>query len=126
MHSQNGLQIHTSGSRIQDYRKADIKIGFGRPNHGDGAPFDGRGGTIAHAFAPTDGRFHFDADEPWSVGVRPRSFDMETVALHEIGHLLGLGNSSVEKAIMCPSLSTGRSKRLHRDDIQGIRVLYNR
>ncbi|KAH0984772.1 hypothetical protein GBA52_011949 [Prunus armeniaca] len=26
-------------------------------------PFDGPQGTAAHAFAPTDGRFHYDADE---------------------------------------------------------------
>ncbi|KAK9991760.1 hypothetical protein SO802_026745 [Lithocarpus litseifolius] len=51
-----------------------------------GTPFDGAGGTLAHAFAPTNGRFHYDADEKWSVGAIPDSYDLETVTLHEIGH----------------------------------------
>ncbi|KAG2722021.1 hypothetical protein I3843_02G095400 [Carya illinoinensis] len=114
---------HFTFSRVQGL--SDITIGFGRRDHGDGAPFDGNGGTLAHAFAPTDGRFHYDADEFWSVGAIPGYFDLETVALHEIGHLLGLGHSSVPGAIMEPSISSGVTKGLHTDDIAGIKALYN-
>ncbi|KAK1549251.1 hypothetical protein Q3G72_008846 [Acer saccharum] len=97
-------------------------------DHGDGIPFDGPGRVLAHAFAPTDGRLHYDADEQWAAGAAPgsNSFDLETVALHEIGHLLGLGHSRVEGAIMYPSISNGVTKGLHQDDIRGIRVLYNK
>ncbi|XP_012840653.1 PREDICTED: metalloendoproteinase 1-like isoform X2 [Erythranthe guttata] len=102
---------------------ADLVIGFHRGDHGDGFPFDG--GTLAHAFAPTNGRFHYDADELWSVGPVQDAFDLETVALHEIGHLLGLDHSSVEAAIMYPRIPSGRTKGLNTDDIQGIRALYN-
>lgn len=98
---------------------------FFRGDHGDGHRFDGPGGTLAHAFAPTNGRFHYDADERWADGMIRGAFDLETVAVHEIGHLLGLGHSSVEGAIMYPSISTGVRKSLHADDIQGIRALYN-
>lgn len=112
-------------SKIEDFQKADIKISFESGDHGDGAPFYGRGEALAHAFAPTDGRFHYDAAEPWAVGARPGAFDLETVALHEIGHLLGLGHSSVEGAIMFPSIRPGVTKGLDADDIQGIKVLYN-
>lgn len=112
-------------SQTEDYVNADIKIGFGSGEHGDGNPFDGPGGTLAHAYAPTDGRFHCDADEAWSIGALPGYFDLETVALHEIGHLLGLGHSSVEDAIMYPSIADGVVKGLHGDDVEGIRVLYN-
>ncbi|KAG2722017.1 hypothetical protein I3760_02G109800 [Carya illinoinensis] len=87
--------------------------------------FDGTGGTIAHAFVRTDGRFHYDADEPWSVGATPGAYDLETVALHEIGHLLGLGHSSVQGAIMESVISQGVTKGLHADDIAGIKALYN-
>ncbi|KAG2722023.1 hypothetical protein I3760_02G110400 [Carya illinoinensis] len=98
---------HFTFSQVRGFSKVDITIGFARrEKHGDGNDFDGLGGTIAHAFAPTNGRFHFDADEQFSVGAIPDAFDYETIALHEIGHLLGLYHSSVPGAIM---ESTNRS-----------------
>ncbi|XVE83888.1 hypothetical protein DITRI_Ditri16bG0124400 [Diplodiscus trichospermus] len=117
---------HFRFSRVENYRDADITIGFKSGDHGDGMPFEVPGEALAHAFAPPDGRFHYDADETWSVSVRPGAFHLQTVAVHEIGHLLGLGHSSVESAIMYPSIRAGVSKGLDQDDIQGIRVLYNR
>lgn len=117
---------HFSFSRVENNQNADLVIEFHRGNHDDGYPFDGRGGTLAHAFAPTDGRFHYDEDEPWSVGAEPNFVDLETVALHEIGHLLGLHHSSFEAAIMFADIRIGQAKNLHADDIQGIRALYNR
>ncbi|KAL3716816.1 hypothetical protein ACJRO7_008400 [Eucalyptus globulus] len=115
---------HFTFSQSQNYESADIKIAFARRDHGDGAPFDGPSGVIAHAFQPTIGVFHYDGDEPWSVGPVRGSYDLETVALHEIGHLLGLGHSSVAGAIMYPTISPGVSKGLHGDDVQGIKTLY--
>ncbi|KAL5569514.1 hypothetical protein UlMin_026089 [Ulmus minor] len=105
---------------------ADIRIGFHSGDHGDGNPFDGPSGTLAHAFSPTNGRLHFDADEDWSSNPEENQFDFETVALHEIGHILGLGHEpSIPNAIMYPSVTRGLTKRnLHADDIQGIRALY--
>ncbi|PSS33743.1 Metalloendoproteinase [Actinidia chinensis var. chinensis] len=116
---------HFTFSQSQDYGNANMKISFHRRDHGDGHPFDGPGGTLAHAWAPRDGRFHYDAEESWSVGAVRGSFDLETVALHEIGHLLGLDHSSVENAIMFPTIFSGVTKGLHGDDIQGIKALYN-
>ncbi|XP_038716467.1 metalloendoproteinase 5-MMP-like [Tripterygium wilfordii] len=118
---------HFDFTHTQDYTNADITISFHRGNHGDGDinAFDGRGGILAHAFPPQDGRFHYDADEQWSVVATQGAFHLETVALHEIGHLLGLGHSSVEGAIMFPSIASGVTKGMHGDDIQGIKDLYN-
>ncbi|KAF7135239.1 hypothetical protein RHSIM_Rhsim08G0060400 [Rhododendron simsii] len=118
-------QTHFTFSRSQNLGSVNLKIGFGRLEHGDGVPFDGRGGTVAHAAAPTDGRFHYDADESWSMGAEPNAIDYETVALHEIGHLLGLDHSSVREAIMYSEVPVGATKGLHGDDIQGIKALYN-
>ncbi|KAE8124669.1 hypothetical protein FH972_019534 [Carpinus fangiana] len=113
-------QAPRSGSR------SDIIVGFFRRDHGDGQPFDGAGGTLAHAFPPTDGRLHYDADERWVVGAVKGAFDLQTVGMHEIGHNLGLGHSSVREAIMFPYTAPGATKGLHPDDIEGIRVLYNK
>ncbi|KAL3716819.1 hypothetical protein ACJRO7_008403 [Eucalyptus globulus] len=116
-------------SYVEDHEIANIQIGFARGDHGDGAhnSFDGPGGTLAHAFPPTSGLFHYDADEKWAVDPPSGSaaFNVETVALHEIGHLLGLGHSDVEGAIMYSSIAPGTTKGLHADDIQGIKALYN-
>ncbi|XP_073127545.1 metalloendoproteinase 3-MMP-like [Henckelia pumila] len=117
---------HFTFSQVQSNQlRADLVIGFFRGDHGDGHRFDGPGGTLAHAFAPTNGRFHYDADERWADGSVTGAIDLETVAIHEIGHLLGLGHSSVQGAIMYPSIRAGETKNLHEDDIQGIRALYN-
>ncbi|PRQ53928.1 putative envelysin [Rosa chinensis] len=117
---------HFTFSQAQSYENADLKISFHKGDHGDGSSFDGPGGILAHAFYPSDGRFHYDADETWSVGATPGAVDLESVALHEIGHLLGLGHSSVEGAIMAPAISPGVARiSLTGDDVQGIRALYN-
>ncbi|CAK9159964.1 unnamed protein product [Ilex paraguariensis] len=111
--------------QIGGYKNADLRIAFYSGYHGDADPFDGPGGILAHAFAPTDGRLHFDADERWSDGPVLGSYNLEAVALHEIGHLLGLGHSSVMEAIMFPSIQPGVSKSLASDDIRGLKALYS-
>lgn len=114
------------------YPTADIKIGFYTGDHGDGEPFDGVLGTLAHAFSPPNGRFHLDGDEDWVISGdvstasgNSAAIDLESVAIHEIGHLLGLGHSSVESSIMYPTISSRTRKvQLTGDDVAGIQVLY--
>ncbi|KAL3644535.1 hypothetical protein CASFOL_009715 [Castilleja foliolosa] len=113
------------------FDRADIRIGFYSGDHGDGEPFDGVLGTLAHAFSPPAGRCHLDGDENWVIdgdflsGSPFSAVDLESVAVHEIGHLLGLGHSSVEEAIMYPTISSGiRKVELANDDVMGIQELY--
>uniref|UniRef100_A0A7N0T8M2 Peptidase metallopeptidase domain-containing protein n=1 Tax=Kalanchoe fedtschenkoi TaxID=63787 RepID=A0A7N0T8M2_KALFE len=105
--------------------QADLTIGFYSGEHGDRNAFDGPGGILAHAFAPTNGRMHFDETENWSTDPTPGAMHLETVAVHEIGHLLGLDHSQVEEAIMYATIAPGVSKVLQPDDKDGIRVLYS-
>jgi hypothetical protein len=104
---------------------ADIKIRFEVGDHGDGNPFDGNFGVLAHAFFPEDGRAHFDDQENWAVDFPPTTdaIDLITVAAHEFGHLLGLDHIPVRGALMFPSYS-GPQRFLAREDINAIQDLY--
>ncbi|KAL3621984.1 hypothetical protein CASFOL_034180 [Castilleja foliolosa] len=109
---------------IDNVEASDVKMSFQRWDHGDGSPFDGRGGALAHAAYPTYGILHFDADESWSTYAQKGEWDLQTVALHELGHTLGLAHSQDPNAIMYASIHAGEKKDLNNDDIQGIRAMY--
>ncbi len=99
----------------------DIAISFSQGDHGDGYPFDTAGGVLAHAFFPTNGDAHFDDAETWSDN--GTGIDLETIALHEFGHSLGLDHSSSVSAVMYAYYG-GARRALTSDDIQGIRSIY--
>ncbi|KRX82580.1 Acyl-protein thioesterase 1, partial [Trichinella sp. T6] len=107
-------------------RPANIDIAFLQQNHGDGEPFDGQGGILAHAFFPRyGGDVHFDDDEYWTP--EPNSgVDLYAVAAHEIGHSLGLKHSKNRNALMAPFYQTYSNSgiHLHNDDIQALQYLY--
>lgn len=108
---------------------SDLKIGIEKGAHGDDLNFDGPGGTTAHAFGPPSGILHFDGDDMYRFSVDAPlgsdKVDVESLSLHEIGHLLGLDHSTIEEAVMFPTLYLGvRKTRLARDDLDGIKKLY--
>ncbi|KAF2302456.1 hypothetical protein GH714_036416 [Hevea brasiliensis] len=119
-------------TQTDSFTTADIRIGFFSGDHGDGEPFDGFWGLWPTLF-PAKRAAHLDLDENWvdsgDVSTSPilSAVDLESVAVHEIGHLLGLGHSSVEEAIMYPSIpSRTRKVELAQDDIDGIQQLYGK
>ncbi|KAL3099499.1 hypothetical protein niasHS_002954 [Heterodera schachtii] len=128
-------------SEASRYDTPDVKVLFARRNHGDPWPFDGRGGVLAHATFPQDGKLHFDDDENWvfmdgkKIG-NHRFTDLYWVALHEIGHVLGLSHSNIETAIMAPFYQDprdlvdwrGNYKRpeLTQDDVRAAQQIYGK
>ena len=106
---------------------ADIQILFAKGEHGDGNPFDGPGGTLAHAYFPSQGHAisgdaHFDDDEKWSVTPNVGVQIINTLT-HEFGHSIGLRHSRVRGAMMFPWY-TPTTLSLSNDDIQGVQALY--
>lgn len=110
----------------------DVRIGWRPANDPDHSMV---GGTLAHADFPLGCSvvtntlplpIHFDDTEhAWAIGAVPNAFDVETVALHEIGHILGLAHSSVSGSVMFASVSSNLTKRvLTADDISGVQSLY--
>ncbi|XP_048454387.1 matrix metalloproteinase-20-like [Rhincodon typus] len=112
--------------RVHDM-EADIMISFEGRVHGDSFPFDGRGGTLAHAFSPgpgIGGNIHFDQEENWTLD--RNGVNLFHVAVHEFGHALGLGHSSRRSSVMYPAYKYDQSNifSLSWDDIRAIQNLY--
>lgn len=88
------------------------------------------GGTLAvsHCWSigsdiiETDITF-YDGDHTWSTN--GSAFDVESVALHELGHSLGLDHTPISAAVMYYQINSGDLKRsLHTDDRNGVCNLY--
>jgi hypothetical protein len=119
-------------TEVELNQNPDIRLGWRPANDPDLSMV---GGTLAHADFPPGCSLvttmlpkpvHFDDTEHlWSIGAAPSAFDVETVALHEIGHILGLAHSSVPGAVMLPTIGSNLTKRaLTQDDIRGVQILY--
>jgi matrixin len=122
------LWTDASGLKLTEvsWPSADIQISWATGDHGDGFPFDGPNGILAHAFYPPNGDMHFDDAEDWTTSIRPNGtqpMDLVTVAAHEFGHAIGLAHSPVPGALM-NEYYTGSHRYLSQDDIEAVQSLY--
>jgi hypothetical protein len=113
-------------TKVDTADEANIKLSFETGDHDDGSPFDGSGNILAHGFFPTNGNVHFDDAETWRKSEsNQRDFELLEVAIHEIGHALGLGHARSDADIMFPHYNGDRAPDyLGENDIAGILSIY--
>ncbi|CAJ2662818.1 unnamed protein product [Trifolium pratense] len=105
------------------YNDSDINIVF--------VTIDGKGGFVGGAdsnYSSHIGTIYLDSDEQWilsSDNFNDGDEDLESVVMHQVGHVLGLEHSSVEEAIMYPIvLQEKKIKLVNDDDLQKISEIY--
>jgi hypothetical protein len=87
--------------------------------------------ALTTLFYDTRNDFTLDADvainRDWSFATdgSPGAIDLQSVLLHEEGHVAGLDHSQVREAVMWPFLDNGEVRRtLAQDDVDAISTLY--
>ena len=111
----NGLAFNASGAT------GDIRIAA--------HAFDGPSSVLAHAYYPppngtsASGDMHFDVAENWTCTSGPGAIDIGIVAIHEIGHSIGLQHEASNPAIMQPFYNPALTAPLA-DDINGAVRIY--
>lgn len=115
--SDDGTAIGASGNQQGDSRFGDIRIGAIPEQIGQLAftflPPPLNGGTYA-------GDIFFSNAINWQINT---GYDLETVAIHELGHALGMSHSQITQADMY-AFYNGIKQSLNSDDLSGIQSLY--
>ena len=115
--SDSGDPVGTNGNQQGDPRFGDIRIGM--------FPMDP--GVLACAILPPPisggsaaGDINFNSNINWAPG---QGYDVGTVALHEMGHALGLDHSPVSTDVLY-AYYNGTNQSLSSDDKAGVASIY--
>jgi len=115
--SDNGTPLGGTGHQQGDSRFGDIRISM----------IPQGGGTLAIAYLPPPinggsaaGDIVFNSNIDWKIDT---DYDLQTVAIHEFGHALGLGHSTISQAVMFAAYN-GVDRTLHADDSAGMQAVY--
>ncbi|MEL6435937.1 MAG: cadherin domain-containing protein, partial [Pseudomonadota bacterium] len=110
---------------VTDSSNVDIRLGFGQL----GGP-SGTLGIANYSFSVpsnilVESFIRFDIAETWHYSITPQTDDISAylVALHEIGHVLGIDHSDVGEAVMTASINEDLPG-LTQDDIDAVQAIY--
>ncbi|MGE3819936.1 MAG: matrixin family metalloprotease, partial [Isosphaeraceae bacterium] len=115
--SDNGAPLGAAGNQQGDGQFGDIRISMTPQASGIlgtallPPPFNG--GSAA-------GDISLNSNVSWAINA---NYDLQTVAIHEIGHALGVGHSTITSAVMYAYYNNVKQS-LTADDIAGIQAVY--
>lgn len=115
-----------------NYNSADLKVGFYNLDEGVEDVVWGESIIRLNASNVVSGEIRLDATKDWKLpgekGENGTALDLESAAMHHIGHLLGLDHSNDEESVMYPYVLPSRRQKvkLSSSDKENIRLVYSK